>query len=526
MGVTGVSEEEELTQIDVSVLNKMTQVDEAGDPFNQKVTELKGIGSNEMRKFKRRHSNTLSKARTGKDGAGTKQLDPDFTGYAYLDVVQPPYNLDYLAKLPEMSPYHLAAIHAKQANIVGLGFRLVENNKTKRKLSTIADDKALARARNRIDAARDKYYDEIDELNPEDGLIDVLSKAWFDYESLGVGYIEIGRTPNGDIGYIGHIPATTMRVRRSRDGFVQITGNKVQFFRNYGETDYPDPVNSENSDPNEVIMLSTYSAKNSYYGMPSILSATGAIAGNEFATRYNLDYFENKAVPRHLIILKGAELSLKSKENILKFFDTGLKGQNHRSMFVPLPADTADRKVSFEIKPIEAGNQDASFEKYFKMNATQILLAHRVPPNKVGLSENISAAAALDASKNFKDQVCVPAQKMLTRKVNKIIKALAGNDVFLLEFNELTLTDEDTQSKIDERYLRNKVIVPNEVRSRMGRPGIKGGDDPIELNAQRLSEARADVGQTRSEDRDNANNTTSTNANGRNPKGSGAKEDQ
>ena len=56
--------------------------------------------------------------------------------------------------------------------------------------------------------------------------------------------------------------------------------------------------------------------------------------------------------------------------------------------------------------------------------------------------------------------------------------------------NELSLTDEDTQSKIDERYLRMQVIVPNEVRARMGLPGIDGGDKVVDLKPQQAADAK------------------------------------
>jgi hypothetical protein len=45
----------------------------------------------------------------------------------------------------------------------------------------------------------------------------------------------------GEIGYIGHIPATTMRVRRLRDGFTQIISGKVVYFRNFNAIN-PNPI--------------------------------------------------------------------------------------------------------------------------------------------------------------------------------------------------------------------------------------------------------------------------------------------
>ena len=464
----------------------------------------------------------LNKFYAGKDGSESKQINDDVTGYDYLQVVQPHLNMSWLAKLPEISAPHYAAVKAKEVNVVGLGYRLVESPKTKRALSDITDEKKLAKFRKKLAQGRDEIYDYLDDLNEEDTILETLGRVWFDYEATGVGYLEIGRTTTGMIGYMGHIPSTTMRVRRKRDGYIQIISNKAVFFRNFGDTKTADPVNGDER-PNEIVMIKKYSSKDSYYGTPDIVSALQAVAGNEFAARFNLDYFENKAVPRHLIILKGgANFSKQSEQKLIQFFETSVKGQHHRSIIVPIPGDRPDEKFDLEIKPIEAGIQDQSFESYVNTNTATILMAHRVPPNKVGLAAGSSVAASLDSSKTFKDQVCMPSQKMFAKKLNRVIKQIT--DVFILEFNELTLTDEDTQSKIDERYLRMQVEVPNEVRARRGMPGLQGGDKVVELKAQAQAEQRADAGKTRAEDSDRSAATSTTAANGRSPKGEGAAE--
>src|SRR5690606_29331261 len=139
--------------------------------------------------------------------------------------------------------------------------------------------------------------------------------------------------------------------------------------------------------------------------------------------------------------------------------------------------------------------------------------------NKIGLIEGTSVATALDASKTFKEEVCQPLQRMFAKKINKVIKEFT--DAFVFEFNELTLTDEETQARIDQIYLTTRVVVPNEVRARKGWAGIEGGDEPIELKAQAKAEQRADAGKTRTEDIEDATSVSRTATDGRNPKGEG-----
>ncbi len=488
------------------------------DVFMQKAEALKsfdGLGAN----FRRKTTRSLTKFHEGEGGAKSKKREEqDITGYNLFGVVFPPYNLDYLAKIHEISAAHYSAVWAKASNIVGLGYDFELADRWKLKLEEIEAEEKLAKVRRKLAKAKVDLIEWLESCHREDDFLETLRKVWIDYEVTGNGYFEVGRTDSGKIGYIGHIPSASMRVRKLRDGFVQIVENKAVFFRNYGDQQTSNPLEGDAS-PNEVIHLKKYSPTNGYYGIPDIIAAKTAVAGNEFSARFNLDYFENKAVPRYVIVIKGGTLSPAAQKSLLEFFQVGLKGKNHRTIFVPLPADEGDRKTSFEMKPVEAGTQDSSFNNYRKANLSDILMAHRVPVTKVSMAEGASLAVARDADKTFKEQVCRPEQRILENKLNKILREVT--DVFVIRLNELTLTDESTQSQIDERYLRNKVVTPNEIRSRMGMPGREGGDEVIDLKAQTAADQKATAGQTRQRDSERTNNAPDKNGEARQPKGEG-----
>lgn len=490
------------------------------DPFRIEGEELKKIHGLSPA-FRRKVSRDLQKRFVGIGETATQQnlMQQAISGYNMFDLVQPVYNLEYLSKIYEISPYNYAAINAKVANIVGLGYSFVETKKAMDALDNIDDAKQLDRARRKLNKLRQELDLWLEETNEEETFTETLMKAYTDLEATGNGYIEIGRTVSGDIGYIGHIPAKTMRVRRLRDGFIQLLYGKAVFFRNFGDLETPNPIAEGSDRPNEVIHLKKYTPMNNYYGIPDIIASQNAMAGNEFAGKYNLDYFENKAVPRYIITVKGAKLSPESERKLLEFFQVGLKGKNHRSLYVPLPADTSDSKVEFKMEPIEANIQDSSFNNYRKANRDEILLSHRVPINKIGVPEGVSLASARDADKMFKEQVCRPAQDILEKKINRIVSE--KTDALLIKFNELTLTDEDTQSKIDERYLRMQVITPNEVRIRKGMIPIDGGDEVVDLKAQAAAEQTAQATNSRTRTQERSSNSPDNSGEARQPKGEG-----
>jgi len=495
-----------------------------GDPFeakNEEIRQLEGLSSSQ----KRRATRQIKKYQRGIDGTASKQKeyeDKFLSGYNFLEVAEPPHNLEYLAKLYEVSAPHFAAVNAKVSNIVGLGYEWKETNRTREALSTIDDDtEKLERARRKIARGKNELSDWLESTNEEDTFIETLSRVWTDVETTGNGYLEIGRKLTGEVGYIGHVPSHKVRIRLARDGFVQITGDKVVFFHNLGHSDDPNPV-TDDPNPNEIIHFKKYSPVDTYYGVPDILAATNAIAGNEFASRFNLDYFEHKAVPRHLIVVKGARLSGESEAKLVEFFQTGLKGKHHRTMYVPLPATGGDGEdVDFKLEKIEGDIQDASFIKYFDKNRDEILMAHRVPLTKVGLASGVSLAVARDADKMFKEQVCRPAQDVIEKKLRKLFGE--KSDALKFHLKELTLTDEDTMSKIWERYLKTQVVTPNEVREALGWKGRDGGDKVIPSFKEDAPKSQTERDTTASRERDSTRSAGRTDSAGeaRNPKGSG-----
>lgn len=500
------------------------------DPFNKNWDELKNLDGLDNN-FRRRAAR-MSKANeptqqyldsaltdsTGLRGSKSKAINPGTVfrnGYGLFDVITPPWNLYQLANYYDTSFANHAAIDAKVQNIVGLGYDFEVSPKTMLRLETTMEDDQLARARNRIERAKIEMHEWLESLNNDDSFTTTMMKVYTDVQATGNGYLEVGRTVRGEIGYIGHIPSTTMRVRRLRDGFVQIIGHKVVYFRNFGAKNL-NPVTSD-ARPNEIIHFKEYSPLNTFYGVPDIMSAINSLHGDQLASQYNIDYFSNKAVPRYVVTLKGAKLSADAEDKMFRFLQTGLKGQSHRTLYIPLPGDTDNNKVEFKMDPIENGVQEGSFEKYRKQNRDDILIAHQVPLSKLGGGDSAAIASALAQDRTFKEQVSRPAQKELEKIVNKIVGE--KTDILVLKFKELTLTDEIAQSQILERYVKTQVMMPNEARQALGLPQREGGDEPFQLKPQDVANETAN----RQRDSERLNNQSDGPATitGRNPQGEG-----
>ncbi len=503
-------------------------------PFNKSWDNLKDYSGLDQN-FRRRTARNIGKAldvtsqaymdsaNTTPSGvdAGSKAINPGTVyrnGYGLFDVITPPYNLYELANFYDTSFANHAAIDAKVANIVGLGYSFEVTDRTMLSFEG-KEQSATDKARKRIERMKLEMRDWLENLNDDDSFTKTMEKVYTDVESTGNGYLEIGRTVNGEIGYIGHIPSTTVRIRRLRDGYMQIIGQKVVYFRNFGAKN-PNPVTSDPR-PNEIIHIKEYSPLNTYYGIPDIIAALPSLIGDQLASQYNIDYFENKAVPRYVVTLKGAKLSGEAEDKMFRFLQTGLKAQSHRTLYIPLPGDTDQNKVEFKMEPIENGIQDGSFKEYRKQNRDDILVAHQVPISKLGGTDSAAIAASIAQDRTFKEQVSRPAQGHLNKVISKIIKE--KTDILELRFNELTLTDEITQSQILERYVKTQVMMPNEAREAIGLPQHPDGDAPFVMSARQATDAAANLAGNRARDTERTNSQSDGPATttGRNPQGEG-----
>jgi PBSX family phage portal protein len=506
------------------------------DLFSQSWDVLKNLSGLETN-FKRR-SSRISKAMempptnqylkdakavaSGTGGTQSKEINPGDVfrnGYGLFDVITPPWNLYELANYYDTSFANHAAIDAKVENIVGLGYDFAVSTRTMMKLEDMNNPESVDRARKRIERSKIFMRDWLETLNDEESFTETLTKFYTDVQATGNGYLEIGRTVSGEIGYIGHIPSTTMRVRRLRDGYVQIIGQKVVYFRNFGAKN-PNPMTTDPR-PNEIIHFKEYSPLNTFYGVPDIMSAISSLHGDQLASQYNIDYFANKAVPRYIVTLKGAKLSSDAEDKLFRFLQTNLKGQSHRTLYIPLPGDSDSNKVEFKMEPIESGVQEASFKEYRTQNRDDILIAHQVPLSKIGGGDTSAIAAALAQDRTFKEQVSRPAQRNLEKIINRVVRE--QTDLIEFKFNELTLTDEIAQSQILERYVKTQIMVPNEARTVLGLPQRQDGDSPFEMTSRQSADMRANTARNRQRDTDrsNAQSDSPGTVDGRNAQGEG-----
>jgi len=371
------------------------------------------------------------------------------------------------------------------------------------------------------------------DINPDESFTNINSKTDVDKESIGFACWEISRNGKQEIDGIWHMPSVTVRMMNNNIGVCQIQNSGVGSFGNYniergsfdsnnrvffkkiglpvimdsrngniiGIIDNPGPtqtvrwINMQGEeDPtvaipleywaNEVIIQRKYNPENFWYGMPDIVAALDACAGDKAASSFQEQFFDNNAVPRMAVVFKGVGFDDEVESEIQTYFEQDIKGNNHSVLVIEIPGDEVDQHgktipgadIKFEKLAMEV--TDASFRQYRKDNCDQIVTAHRVPGSLLPIQGiNFNRDTGMVDLEIFKSQVIRPIQSEREFIINKylVVKNL-GITTWEFRFNEIDSLDELRKMQIYRGYIESNVMTLNEVRRELGLPAKKGGD--------------------------------------------------
>jgi len=437
-----------------------------------------------------------------------------FTDLSTTKVVEPPYNADVLAMFLEVDETHYRCVKAKTTDSVGRDYEVKPTTMPSGDVfdPATADDAV----KKKIDEEVVEVRTFIEECNDVVGFDGVTERAAMDFESIGYAGIEVIRSRDGKIARIAHIPAARLRVMRGWKGFVEIVGpQKFVYYQPFGEkvistkrkdpvTHKPEPYNprldgelkiggsvgwsmidretgkrttSLTKAANEILWVPKHHPNSVYYGVPDVIPAVGHVFANVYIRDYLLQFFEHNTVPQYAVIVEGARLAKPVKETITKFFSEHVKGQNHKTLIIPVPSMGGEVKIRFE--KLAADSREGSFQDTRKNGATGIMVAHGVSPAIIGVTD----AAALGSGKGlsqaeiYKDRIVTPSQRRWERVLNKMFRLGLGVVYVNLKYDPLDIRDLHQEMMTHVGYQKGGSMTINEVRkaANLGDP-IEGGD--------------------------------------------------
>lgn len=444
--------------------------------------------------------------------AGSRQMgaiDRASRDLSENDLVEPPYNPDLMLQMIQSDEVLHRAIEIKS------------HDATMRRW-TFEPDRDIEGNRESTPAykqERDIARDFIEGANDQIGFFGALNKVWQDRETYGWGALEVIRSQDMKIKRVDYVSARKVKALKNNNGFVEyhedfdrgktfyvpfgqkvLSRNRVtneiqpyhprqdgELSKNTAEWNLIDyetgkPTQDFNRSANEIVWLKKRHPLSRYYGVTDSLPCLGSVLANIHIREYLLQFFENNAVPRFVVIIKGSKLTPALKKTIMDFFRNGIKGRAHSTLIIPLPVSQG--QIEIEFKELDGSPKTGWFLDQLKDNQHSIRICHNVPAAVMGFAEaaSLGSGKGLAQAEMYKDRVVDPNQ----REVRSIIVRLFQQGLGLLrvvgQFEKLDTRDQEGQMRVLTGYFDRAIMTINEVRTvgNLG-PEIPGGDRPFRI---------------------------------------------
>lgn len=415
------------------------------------------------------HQKTPAQGAKDQKAGKTQELQPQ-TRMGRQDLVEPPLDPGQLAGLLRSSTPHYRAIKAKSGDSVKRGWTIEE------------DDGPVG-----TDSDRLKLIEFFRLLSSTGQTFKQTLEAYvIDLEAIGYAAIELVKEKDGTPTQLNHIRAKTLRRTRDFKRFEHSILNKSTFFKMAGLEDSVEAETGEikevdfDAQANELMWVAKYDPNSDYYGMPDITPALKAVAGDLFQKEFNLDFFENGAVPAYMVIIEGAELDETLEEMIEDFFTHELKGtgNTHRTMILPIPIEGVTVKIE-KVAPVV---NEGSFRLYHEQNNDEILQADGVPATRAFIQKKTSFGRdqSRELNKNYKEAEIAPLQELVEDQINTHVIRLGFKiKGWIFKLNPLFFEDRELLAQAAERVKKTESVSVNEMRRLMS-PAFPGGLEPVD----------------------------------------------
>lgn len=201
------------------------------------------------------------------------------------------------------------------------------------------------------------------------------------------------------------------------------------------------------------------------YGFSPVQAALDLIKQLDYSQQYNKKIFENQGVPDGIITVPDA-----SEADMRRFNEMW----NQEMIGRPHKLATWNSEINFV--PFMRNNREMEFLKSQQWLFKLIISAFNLTPAELGFTEDVNKATSATQADIARRKGIRPLLNLLEEKLTRdIIHELGYMDV-KFRFTVRDLTEEEVESEINERNLRNGLTTINEIRIRKGEEPVPWGE--------------------------------------------------
>lgn len=309
-----------------------------------------------------------------------------------------------------------------------------------------------------------------------------------DMESVGYGFLEIIRNLAGEIVFLRHVDARTMRLVRldhavpvpltiMRGGveremtvmlryrrFVQQTNLKYVFFKefnaqlelnkNTGKWATADTPVAPQDRATEIMYFTVDADVNTPYGVPRWIAQLPSVLGSRQAEENNLDFFDSGGIPPFLIIVQGGILAQETKDALDSVLSSDpqdkMRGLVVEAHSTSGSLNDSGNNVNVQVEKFGSEQtNDSQFETYDTRCEGRVRGAFRLSALFTGRSDTFNYATAFASYMLAEAQVFGPARSDFDEVISlQLIPALLKNADPGVVYRSLPLVVNDAKEKV------------------------------------------------------------------------------
>lgn len=203
-------------------------------------------------------------------------------------------------------------------------------------------------------------------------------------------------------------------------------------------------------------------------GMGPLKASERRVETEEFATRYQRDFFLNSARPDAILSSDDANLTADQKEDIREGWNQRHRGAGRTSKVAVLEGGLKYQVISLSQKEMD-------YIESLKGTRDDILVAFGMPKSVLGITEDVNRANAEAGMFVFLSEVVKPCNELIVEKANEELVIPDFGEEWILASEDPTPADRELALKEYEQGIRSNYLLINEVRAREGLSPMRGG---------------------------------------------------
>lgn len=393
-------------------------------------------------------------------------------------LIEPPYAPERLQYLTQTNNALSACIEAMVNNVDGTGavFEPRDGFSTDK-----ADDQTVQ--------ALTEFFNEV---FPGQSFLSLRKKVRRDIHAVGWGVIEVIRNAAGEIVFLRHADAKTVRYvvldepvmvdvtvkrggqgvtlkmpRRERRFAQQLVVNKVVYFKEFGASRDLDKSTGVWAQKGRRLALKDRATEFLVFGdipdaltpyhVPRWVPQMPSVLGSRKAEELNLEFFNAGGIPPLLIILQGGSLVEEAEKKLEQILNGSVANKLRAATLEAISNEgSLDRAGQVKVTVERFGSerqQDSMFENYDARCEVRVRRAFRLPSLFLGASEQASFATAYTSYTLTEAQVFLPERQSFDEVITtQLLPAMGYGDY---KYRSLPLQVNDATLKLQAVQVAN-----------------------------------------------------------------------